>query len=433
MARFLVGSTPLMGHVVPVEPIVAALGERGHEVRWYTGKRFRQHVEDTGASFEEMRLAPDLSESPLNEQFPERAGLTGLNHLKFDIKHLFGDPSVGYVHDLQEILRSFPADVLLTDAPFVAGRWLHEIGGLSWAVINPFAVSFRSRDVPPFGLGMKPPASRFGRVEIALLNAIAKRYLYRDTTEHLNRLRRRLGLPADDDVFWDHIVSPYLFLQGSYRGLEYPRSDLPPQFHHVGPLVTQSTPPFNPPDWWPEVQFGTTVIHVTQGTLSNDPEQLLMPAIRALADETALVVVTTGRDDVNHLTESSLPENVRVASFLPYGHLLPHVDLMITNGGYNGVQVALSYGIPLVVAGRTEDKPEVCARVEWSGVGVDLGTESPSEEQIRRAVQQVLHDQRFRERAGEMAAEYRNSNAAVESAELLEVLAKTGESVVAKS
>ena len=43
--------------------------------------------------------------------------------------------------------------------------------------------------------------------------------------------------------------------------------------------------------------------------------------------------------------------------------LLPRTDVLVTNGGYGGVQQALAHGVPLVVAGRTEDKVEVAARV----------------------------------------------------------------------
>jgi formate dehydrogenase assembly factor FdhD len=39
--------------------------------------------------------------------------------------------------------------------------------------------------------------------------------------------------------------------------------------------------------------------------------------------------------------------------------LLPKVDVMVTNGGYGGVQRAVSTGVPLVVAGSTEDELEV--------------------------------------------------------------------------
>ena len=41
-----------------------------------------------------------------------------------------------------------------------------------------------------------------------------------------------------------------------------------------------------------------------------------------------------------------------------------------------------------VVAGSTEDKPEVAARVAWSGAGVNLRSGSPSAARVRRAVRQ---------------------------------------------
>jgi UDP:flavonoid glycosyltransferase YjiC (YdhE family) len=59
---------------------------------------------------------------------------------------------------------------------------------------------------------------------------------------------------------------------------------------------------------------------------------------------------------------------------------------MVTNGGFNGVQSALSHGVPLVCAGKTEEKPEVCARVAWAGVGIDLKTQRPKPDQIKQAI-----------------------------------------------
>ena len=69
---------------------------------------------------------------------------------------------------------------------------------------------------------------------------------------------------------------------------------------------------------------------------------------------------------------------MRLERFIPHDRLLPHVDVMVTNGGYGGVQQALANGVPLVVAGDSEDKPEVAARVHWSGTGVNLRTGRPS-------------------------------------------------------
>ena len=126
------------------------------------------------------------------------------------------------------------------------------------------------------------------------------------------------------------------------------------------------------------------MVHVTQGTLDNaDLGRLLGPTMEALAGDDVLVVATTGGPDPAPL-RPTLPANVRLERFIPHDLLLPHVDVMVTNGGYGGVQQALAHGVPLVVAGDSEDKPEVAARVRWSGTGVDLRTGRPTPVQAGR-------------------------------------------------
>ena len=68
-------------------------------------------------------------------------------------------------------------------------------------------------------------------------------------------------------------------------------------------------------------------------------------------------------------------------------------------------QRALSYGVPLVVAGTTEDKPEVAGRVAWSGTGINLRTGTPSPVRLRRAVRSALADPRYRIEAARLRRE----------------------------
>ena len=58
--------------------------------------------------------------------------------------------------------------------------------------------------------------------------------------------------------------------------------------------------------------------------------------------------------------------------------------------GYGGVQMALAHGIPLIVAGDTDDKMEVAARVEWSKTGINLKKQSPTSDEIKDAVREIL-------------------------------------------
>ena len=165
-------------------------------------------------------------------------------------------------------------------------------------------------------------------------------------------------------------------MQFSVPSFEYPRSDAPANLHFTGPLsTTGSAAPL--PDWWGDLDGTRPVIHVTQGTVANtDYEQVIAPTLRALADEDVLIVVATGGRPLDTLP--ALPSNARAAMFLPYDELLPRTSVYVTNGGYGGVQYALRYGVPIVATGGKEDKPEVGARVAWSGVGRRIRTERPT-------------------------------------------------------
>ena len=160
------------------------------------------------------------------------------------------------------------------------------------------------------------------------------------------------------------------------------------------------------------------VILVNQGTVAVDPEDLIVPAVGGLKDEQVLNIVVP----VQAGELGSLPGNVRAAPFIPFGNLLPHVDVVVTNGGYGGTQMALAHGIPLVVAGNTEDKMEVAARVEWAGAGINLRRKRPSPAEVRDAVKRVLVNPVYRENARRIQDDFARHDAPTRAAELLEAL-----------
>jgi MGT family glycosyltransferase len=216
------------------------------------------------------------------------------------------------------------------------------------------------------------------------------------------------------------VISPYLYLSCTIPGFDYPRQNLPPQFHFIGPCF----PPGGEISSVLDLPKDKPIVHVTQGTLSNDPQDLIVPTIKALTDEPVHLVVTLGDRKIEELGLTSLPSNVQVEPFIPHGQLLPLVDVMITNGGFNGVQTALSHGVPLICAGKTEEKPEVCARVAWSGTGIDLKTQQPQPQQIKQAVRKVLADQRYRQQAEMFQQSIASMDSALNGAILLERLAE---------
>jgi MGT family glycosyltransferase len=204
-------------------------------------------------------------------------------------------------------------------------------------------------------------------------------------------------------------VLPDLFLQFTGEAFEFPRSDMPDTIRFVGPVLPKPTVNFREPLWWNQLNGDKAVVLVTQGTIANfDLNQLIQPTLSALANEDVLVIAATGRTDTESIVA---PSNARVESFVPFDRLLPKVDVLVTNGGYGGVHQALSLGVPIVIAGETEDKAMISARVHWTGAGISLGTQDPTEEQIRTAVRTVLADRRYRQRTRAIQENFRKHDA----------------------
>jgi len=421
MAHVLISTMPAIGHVNPLLLTAAKLVARGHRVCWHTGPEAAPKVEASGARFVPMHHTRDIVE-PLR-QAQQKHGLAAANAAMIS---LFVEPMLGQLRDYQAILADFAADVVVVDMCSLGALLLHETGGPVWATvgINPLG----RPESPPWGSGKAPARSSIGRFQNRLISWLGDHVMLREVTVAFNQQRRRVGLPAvaKGTTVFDCLMSPFLHLQGTTPAFEFPYRDLPPYVHFVGPMLPPLPTDYAPPSWWGELETGRPVVHVTQGTVATDVAELVCPTIQALAGEDVLVVVTTPAPE----QLGAVPSNVRVERMIPHALLLPHVDVMVTNGGYNGVKVALAHGVPLVAAGATEDKPEVCSRIAWSGAGVNLQTGRPTPAQLKQAIQRVLHDSSYRQHARAIQADFAAHDSPIEAAQLLERLTQTKQPIV---
>lgn len=420
MTRVLIATTPAPGHVVSLFEIAGELTRRGHEVRWYTGEAFRDQVERTGARFEPMREGFDFGGRSREEAFPEHAGLTGLKSFKVGVRDIFYRTAKGQLADILALLDRFPAERILSDDMCYGACFASELTGIPLVWLANSIYILGSRDTGPLGMGLPPSSTPFNRLRNAALRFLGDHVSMRDLRAEADRVRAEVGLPRLRKRAMENISrSPDLYLVGSVASFEFPRRDLLPGTHFIGGLFGVPPERFDPPAWWDELTDGRPVILITQGTTANDVERMLVPAVRALADQDVLVVLTTGSKlDVERLLP--LPRNVRMERFVPYHHLLPHVDVMMTNGGYNGVNAALAHGVPLVVVPATEENPDVAARVEFAGVGVVVEPAAVSESSLRAAVSAVRANESYRRRAAELAVELKSSDAPKRAADLIE-------------
>lgn len=414
MSTYLLTCTPAHGHVAPLLTVARHLRARGHRVRMLTSTRYAERVRAADVEFLALPAAADVDLDEPDAAFPDRVGLRGPAALRFDMINLFLAPGAAQLTALRAALREVPTDAVLTEPLFVGAALLSELPRTERppvVALGIFPLGVKSRDTAPFGLGVLPGNGVTARARNAALGFFAEKVVFGPVSRVANDLARtEIGHPFSR-FFLDWHGAADAIVQFTVPEFEYPRSDLPASVRFVGPLpVPGAAADAALPDWWDELDGVRPVVHVTQGTIANaDLSQLILPTLRALADDDVTVVVSTGGRPVADLGE--VPANARVATYLPYDRLLPLADVVVTNGGYGGVQQALAHGIPLVVAGQTEDKVEVCARVEWSGAGINLRTNTPDATAIAAAVRTVLGEGAQRARAAELAGAFAAASA----------------------
>lgn len=426
-ARFLFATIPVPAHTHNALPFAARLVESGHQVYWYAGRAFHQAIEAAGALPVAYRAAPDGPATASGDGVP--IDLHDLRSIRRTFAEVFAGQTAQRVRDLRRAVAQHQIDALLTDGLTYGAGLTAELAGLPWASFGDGPLHFPDADTPPFGAGLLPVAGAPHVLRNKVVALLTRRVAFAEAQRRYDRARADLGLPHQKVPVLEANLSPYLHLHGATPSFEYPRHNLPGHVHWVGPLRPDPARSWTPPSWWPEVvRARRPVVLVSQGSIRGDVRELIMPALAALQDLDVTVVVTTGRatpQEVVDTAEGTVPANVFLARFIPYDLLLPHVDVFVTNGGYTGVTLALSHGVPLVQAGTSEEKADIGARIAWTGTGVRLGTTRPSPVAVRRGVQAVLGESRFRTAARRMQQEMGAHDAGREGAALLAQLAVT--------
>jgi MGT family glycosyltransferase len=405
--------------------VAESLCRHGYDVVFHTAEAFREKAEAVSLRFFPLLGSANYDYRRMGEVVPElRIATPGTDQANVYVKHLFGDRIPDQDLGLRQIIREQNIDLVVIDVAFcgILPLLLRDESRppvLSCGVIAPIWHD------PAFSVFTGPDTTPEGRRR----NLEDSRQYNEDHApgaKYIDKVLAELGVAIPGGYNTNALYRlPDFFMQFGAEAFEYPMEDRPANLRFTGPIVpTKGENAMSAPAWFKKLDGSKPVVFVTQGTLANfDFNQLVNPALVGLAEEDVHLVVTAGGSKVDTIIA---PENVIVETYIPYALVLPKSSLFVTNGGYNGVQQALSYGVPVVAAGVSEDKSQVCARVSWSGVGIGLKTSTPSPEQIRDSVRQILGDPGCRERTQTIGASIAKMDALKTTAEIVEASIANG-------
>lgn len=374
---FLVASNPIPAHTLNVSKLVTGFVDAGHTVLWYAAERFAEYVHRCGAE---------------HLPFPERAGQfedTGGSELR-RVRRLYRDQVVGrapaQLAELGRLVGKREVDAVVSDTLMPAAGLFAASLDVPWVTFGDGPLLWWDEGTPPFGTGLPLMGGRAGRHRNRHVQAAIDRWLFAPVFETLDQLHTDVGAPPA--ASWrDAVMSSHLHLQGCTPSFEYPRDALPSHIRFIGALGPTRRVGQELPLLLTRPERSRRLALVTQGTLRPDLRELVLPACQALVRDGWDVLVAGVDDDTNW---NRWPGRVHAMRSVDYVQSLEHADLFVTNGGYTGVTLALAAGVPVVQAGNSEEKPDIGARVRWSGVGASLRTRRPPVWLLRDTIRRVV-------------------------------------------
>lgn len=406
--KILFGNFPADGHFNPLTGLAIYLTNMGAEVRWYSSISYSKKIRALGLHHYPFKRALEVSDGEFDKVFPERGKIKSqLGKLKFDIVHAFIKRGPEYYGDIKEIYREFKFDILIADCAFTGISFVRELMNIPVIAIGVLPLSTTSKDLPPGGLGMTPSYSFAGKIRQAILRKISEVIIFGKPNRLLWKMYDEFNIPHNNESLFDMLtVKADYLLQSGAPGFEYQRTDMPRHIRFMGPLLPVSTSK-QTEQWYDErLSKFSKIVLVTQGTVEKDINKLLVPAIEAFKQTDTLLIVTTGGSGTQQLNAKYSYDNIIIRDFIPFADIMPYADVYITNGGYGGVMLGIENGLPLVVAGVHEGKNEICARVGYFKLGINLKTEKPSAEQLKNAVEKVLTDTIYKANVSKLADEF---------------------------
>ena len=161
------------------------------------------------------------------------------------------------------------------------------------------------------------------------------------------------------------------------------------------------------------------LLYIALGSLSTGFLGFYKTCIEAFRDAEMQVCMSVG-DKCDPALLGKLPPNVHVGRFLPQLTILRHADAFITHAGFNSVNEALYFGVPMLALPQVNDQHMVAKRLTDLRLGVTEEIGALTANTLRSRIELLLADKDIRANVLRMAAEMQSAARVDQAAQQLE-------------
>ncbi|PQO45771.1 glycosyltransferase [Blastopirellula marina] len=394
----------LHGHLNPMTTLGAELVGRGHQVTLLGSSRAKPFAERA-----ELNWEPLVDSAEINagwDKLGELSGLAALKHTGQMVKR----NATATRDELPAIIAARQIDALLIDQFAPAGALVAEQQRLPYVVACNALAGHLHSSVPPAPMNWPCGRGPLSRLRNHLANRIVGSLFDRFAGAGGPGAVSPLMLTDLDRQWGNAMISqqPACF--------DFPGHPRPIHFHYTAPWHAEGRDEQIAFPW--ERLDGRPLVFASMGTLQNKLRHVYAAIAESARGLDVQFVLALGSPDA--VLDAPVPENVIVVPYAPQLKLLDRASAVITHAGLNTTLEALARGLPMLCLPVTNDQPGIARRVEHLGAGLVLSLGRASAGRIRQALQTIMDNPRFRNRATSLRDEMSGLDGPRMAAEIIE-------------
>jgi MGT family glycosyltransferase len=412
MAHIGIICVPATGHLNTILPLGCELKQRGHQVTLIGLLDAKEKTEVAGLNFKQFaEVERPLGFTPAS--LVKMGALSGVEAFRYSIE-LFEKSAKIMMEDGLAAVREAQVDLLLIDQASFGASSVAEYLHIPFISFTSAIVLNRDNSVPPFNFSWNYSPSYIARLRNKLGYKLLDR-LVKPIADTISQYRRSWNLAPFKHP--NEAYSPIAQICRQPKEFEFPRQTLPPHFYFTGPLHNAESR--SQIDFPYDKLNGKPLIYASMGTIQNRLLEVFNQIAEACQDLDVQLVISLG----GSADPESLPPfagNPIVVKYAPQLELLQKAQLTITHAGLNTTLESLSSGVPMVAIPIANDQPGVAARIAWTETGLVIPVKKLTVPKLRKAVQTVLSDSKYRDNAKKMQAAIQNSGGLKQAADIVE-------------
>ncbi len=413
MSHFAVIAPPFTSHVRALEALAMHLLDRGHRVTWVHQADVRVLLRDQRLGFASAGAnshAAGTLDAVVNRA-ARPGGPWGLRRVILDV----AAATDMLCREAPAVLRSLGVDAVIADQMEAAGGLVAEHLGLPWVSVACALPVNREPRIPlpvmPWGYAHDARGERLNEGSTRVYD-----WLMGAHRQVIESHARSFGLGRRASMV--DCLSPFVQISQTTPSFDFPREHLPAHFYPVGPLrateAEAQASAFKP-------RPGRPFVFASLGTLQGGRLGLFRRIAQACKALDAQLLVAHCDRLSGSQADILLKDGASwVTGFAHQCTVLAQADAVVTHAGLNTVLDACEAGTPMLALPIAFDQPGVAARVVHAGAGLRLLPVLANRTSLRNALQRVLSEPRFADRARALGDDVRQAGGAARAADIVE-------------